>query len=60
MKYWHLIWSNLRRKKLRTFLTVLSILIAFVLFGLRRFFEGIEARLGFTHSGASQFLNASG
>jgi putative ABC transport system permease protein len=33
MKYFHLIWSNLKRKKLRTLLTVLSVLVAFVLFG---------------------------
>ena len=33
MKYLHLIWSNLKRKKIRTALTFLSILIAFVLFG---------------------------
>jgi len=33
MKYWHLVWSNLKRKKLRTSLTLLSILVAFVLFG---------------------------
>jgi putative ABC transport system permease protein len=34
MKYWHLIWGNLKRKKLRTLFTVLSILVAFVLFGV--------------------------
>jgi putative ABC transport system permease protein len=33
MKYLHLVWSNLKRKKLRTSLTLLSILVAFVLFG---------------------------
>ncbi len=33
MKFAHLIWSNLKRKKLRTVLTVLSVLVAFVLFG---------------------------
>jgi putative ABC transport system permease protein len=33
MKFLPLIWSNLKRKKLRTLLTVLSILVAFVLFG---------------------------
>jgi len=32
MKYFHLIWSNLMRRKLRTSLTLLSILVAFVLF----------------------------
>ncbi|MDB6112718.1 MAG: ytrF [Pedosphaera sp.] len=34
MKFFPLIWCNLKRKKLRTFLTLLSILVAFVLFGL--------------------------
>ncbi len=33
MKFLHLIWANLRRKKLRTSLTLLSIVVAFVLFG---------------------------
>ena len=33
MKFFHLIWCNLRRKKLRTSLTLLSIVVAFVLFG---------------------------
>ncbi len=34
MKFLFLVWSNLKRKKLRTTLTVLSIFIAFVLYGL--------------------------
>lgn len=33
MKYLPLIWANLRRRKLRTVLTLLSIVVAFVLFG---------------------------
>jgi putative ABC transport system permease protein len=33
MKFFPLIWSNLKRKKLRTSLTLLSILVAFVLYG---------------------------
>ncbi len=33
MKFLHLIWANLGRKKLRTSLTLLSIVVAFVLFG---------------------------
>jgi putative ABC transport system permease protein len=32
MKFLPLIWSNLRRKKLRTLLTVLSVVVAFILF----------------------------
>lgn len=34
MKFLYLIWSNLKRKKLRTALTLLSILVAFVLYAL--------------------------
>src|SRR6266446_2818729 len=34
MKFFFLIWSNLKRKKLRTSLTLLSIFVAFVLYGL--------------------------
>jgi putative ABC transport system permease protein len=34
MRFLHLIWSNLKRKKLRTSLTLLSVVVAFVLFGL--------------------------
>lgn len=34
IKFLPLLWGNLRRKKLRTSLTLLSILVAFVLFGL--------------------------
>ena len=33
MKFFHLIWCNLKRKKLRTSLTLFSIVVAFVLFG---------------------------
>lgn len=34
MKYWPLVWSTLRRKKLRTIFTLLSIVVAFLLFGM--------------------------
>ena len=33
MKFGGLVWANLRRRKIRTLLTLLSILVAFVLFG---------------------------
>jgi len=33
MRFLHLLWANLRRKKTRTILTMLSIFIAFILFG---------------------------
>ncbi len=34
MNFFPLIWSNLTRKKLRTLLTVLSVVVAFILFGV--------------------------
>src|SRR5512135_3328595 len=34
MRFLHLILSNLKRRKLRTILTVLSIFVAFLLYGL--------------------------
>ena len=47
MKYLYLIFSNLKRKKLRTGLTILSIMVAFILFGyltaIRQAFDaGVE------------------
>lgn len=47
MKYLYLVWSNLKRKKLRTVLTILSIVVAFLLFGYlaairTAFTQGIE------------------
>ena len=33
MKYLYLVWSNLKRRKMRTILTLLSIMVAFLLFG---------------------------
>ena len=49
MKYFYLIFSNLKRKKLRTGLTLLSIMVAFLLFGylaaIRQAFNaGVESR----------------
>lgn len=34
MKYLHLVWAGLFRKKFRTILTLLSVIVAFLLFGL--------------------------
>ena len=47
MKFLSLIWSNLKRKKSRTALTLLSILVAFILYGMlcaikEAFTAGIE------------------
>jgi putative ABC transport system permease protein len=50
MKYLYLVWSNLKRKKIRTVLTVLSITVAFVLFGY----------LGAIRQGFSQGIDVAG
>ncbi|MEO7207502.1 MAG: ABC transporter permease [Steroidobacteraceae bacterium] len=49
MKYFMLIWAGLWRKKTRTVLTMLSIVVAFLLFGLLQGInQGIKAGLGDT------------
>jgi len=55
MKFFHLIWSNLRRKKLLTSLTLLSIVVAFVLFG---FLSAIQQALvgGVALAGADRLI----
>jgi putative ABC transport system permease protein len=55
MKFFHLIWSNLKRKKLRTSLTLLSIVVAFVLFG---FLSAIQQALvgGVEMAGADRLI----
>jgi putative ABC transport system permease protein len=50
MKYLYLVWSNLKRKKIRTILTLLSIMIAFLLFGY----------LGAIKQGFSQGIDVAG
>jgi putative ABC transport system permease protein len=55
MKFAHLIWCNLKRKKLRTSLTLLSILVAFILFG---FLSAIQQALvgGVALAGADRLV----
>jgi putative ABC transport system permease protein len=55
MKFFHLIWGNLKRKKMRTALTLLSILVAFILFG---FLSAIKQALvgGVQMAGANRLI----
>lgn len=55
MKFLHLVWSNLKRKKLRTILTILSIVVAFVLYG---FLSAIQEALaaGVSVAGADRLV----
>src|SRR6266481_2788473 len=52
MKYLNLIWANLKRRKLRTALTMLSIFVAFLLFALL-------CAIRHALSGGVEFANAS-
>ncbi|HEX7370250.1 MAG TPA: ABC transporter permease, partial [Rhodanobacteraceae bacterium] len=46
MKYFHLVWSALMRRKTRTIFTMISIIVAFLLFGM------LDAvRVGFANAG---------
>lgn len=59
MKYFHLIWAALFRRKTRTFLTLSSILAAFLLFGL---LDGIRTsfdQLGRNADGAQRLQTSS-
>ena len=55
MKFVHLLWANLKRKKLRTSLTLLSIIVAFTLFG---FLSSIKQALtgGISLAGANRLI----
>ena len=55
MKYLHLLWRNLLRRKIRTTFTFLSIVVAFLLFGLlMAIASGFEA--GVTIAGQNRLL----
>ena len=55
MKYLPLIWSNLKRKKVRTLFTILSVLVSFLLFGI---LGAVDAafNMGVDVSGADRLL----
>jgi len=59
MKYFHLIWAALFRRKTRTFLTLASILAAFLLFGLLDGIRTSFAELGRSSDGAQRLQTTS-
>lgn len=59
MKYLHLIWAALFRRKARTFLTLASIVAAFLLFGLLDGIRTSFAELGRNADGAQRLQTAS-
>ncbi|HUA24076.1 MAG TPA: FtsX-like permease family protein [Steroidobacteraceae bacterium] len=59
MKYLHLVWSALFRRKTRTFFTLLSVLAAFLLFGLLNSVRDAFANAGQSVAGASRLITIS-
>ncbi len=59
MKYLHLIWAELFRRKTRTVLTILSILAAFLLFGLLNGVRDSFDNLGKSSIGAERLQTGS-
>ena len=55
MKYLYLVWKSLWRKKVRTILTILSVLVAFLLFGLLSAFN-VAFRGGVDVANASRLI----
>ncbi|TYT27042.1 ABC transporter permease [Luteimonas viscosa] len=59
MKYFHLVWAALFRRKTRTFLTLASILAAFLLFGMLDGIRTTFAQLGQSADGAQRLQTTS-
>lgn len=59
MKYLHLIWASLFRRKVRTVLTLLSIVAAFLLFGLLDSVQSTFAHAGQGAQGIDRLYTAS-
>ncbi len=55
MKYFYLVWKSLWRKKVRSILTVLSVLVAFLLYGLLSAFN-MAFRGGIDSANASRLV----
>ena len=59
MKYLHLVWASLFRRKTRTFLTLVSIIAAFLLFGLLDAVRISFAQAGQSANGAQRLQTGS-
>ena len=59
MKYLHLVWAALFRRKARTFLTLASIMAAFLLFGLLDGIRTAYVQIGQTAQGAQRLQTSS-
>lgn len=59
MKYFNLIWAALFRRKTRTLFTLLSVMAAFLLFGLLNSVREAFTSAGHSIEGASRMLTIS-
>ncbi|MGH8291500.1 MAG: ABC transporter permease [Steroidobacteraceae bacterium] len=59
MKYLYLIWTALTRRKLRTFLTLVSVVVAFVLFGLLESVSSVISQAGNSVAAAHRLITVS-
>ena len=59
MKYLHLIWASLARHKARTFFTLLSVVAAFLLFGLLDSVNGAFSQAGHSVRDAHRLITTS-
>lgn len=59
MKYFHLVWSALFRRKTRTLFTMLSVLAAFLLFGMLDSVRTAFADIGHSVNGATELITMS-
>ena len=59
MKYLHLVWASLFRRKARTFLTLASIMAAFLLFGLLDGIRTAFVQIGQSAEGAQRLQTSS-
>lgn len=59
MKYLHLVWMALIRRKLRTLLTLISVAVAFLLFGLLQSVSSVFTEAGHTVGAAHRLITVS-
>jgi len=59
VKYLHLVWSTLFRRKTRTIFTIVSVIAAFLLFGLLDSVRGAFANAGHNVAGANRLITMS-
>ncbi|MGH8318152.1 MAG: ABC transporter permease [Steroidobacteraceae bacterium] len=59
MRYLHLVWAALTRRKLRTLLTLVSVVVAFLLFGLLESVNSVLTEAGHTVGAAHRLITAS-